>query len=152
MAATHFNGPVVSETGFQNGASSYESLITTKAIEATDNGKTFGLNLAAGFTVTLPALSEVTAGFSITFRVEIQPTTAYIITEDGTADTNTVVGVITTSTGHTTAAAFASDTPVTFLNFVATAGEVGDWATVSTNGTNWFVRGVCQIPTGITLA
>lgn len=145
MGITHFSGPITA------GAGSYESLITTKALDAEDSGKTFGLNLAGGFTVTLPALSKVNAGFRVSFRVEIQPTTAYIITEDGTADTNTVIGHVTTSTAETTASDFASDTPVTFVTFVATAAEAGDVAHFTTNGTNWFVEAVCTIPTGITL-
>ena len=145
MAITHFSGPLAV------GAGSYESLITTKALDADDNGKTFGLNLAGGFTVTLPALSKVTAGYTVKFRVEIQPTTAYIITEDGTADTNTVIGHVLPVTGQTSAGDFASDTPVTFINFVATAAEAGDIAIVTTNGTNWFVTAACTIPTGITL-
>jgi len=145
MAITHFSGPLAV------GAGSYESLITTKALDKDDNGKTFGLNLAGGFTVTLPALSEVAAGYTVKFRVEIQPTTAYIITEKAADDTNTVIGHVTTSTAQTSASDFASDTPTTFLNFVATAAEAGDTAIITTNGINWFVEAVCTIPTGITL-
>jgi len=145
MGATHFSGPL------NIGAGSYESLITTKSLDKEDSGKTFGLNLAGGFTVTLPALSSVTAGYTVKFRVETQPTTAYIITEKAADDTNTVIGHITTSTAQTSASYFASDTPATFVNFVATAAEAGDTVVITTNGTNWFVEGVCTIPTGITI-
>jgi hypothetical protein len=60
------------------GASSYERLITTRVLTNADSGKTFGLALAGGFTVTLPALATA-SGFRATFIVEISPTTAYII-------------------------------------------------------------------------
>ena len=145
MSNTHFSGPV------SVGAGSYESLITTKSLDSEDNGKTFGLNLAGGFTVTLPAVSTVNAGYTVKFRVEIQPTTAYIITENATSDTDIVIGHVTTSTAQTSASDFASDTTVTQVNFVATAAEAGDTCVITTNGTNWFVEAVCTIPTGITL-
>jgi len=145
MSATHFSGPVAV------GGGSYESLITTRALTKNDNGKTFGLNLAGGFTVTLPDIATVSAGYTVKFRVETQPTTAYIITENATFDTDILIGHVTTSTAQTSASDFASDTTVTQINFVATAAEAGDTAIVTTNGTNWFVEAVCTIPTGITL-
>lgn len=144
MSNTHFSGPV------SIGAGSYESLITTKALDSEDNGKTFGLNLAGGFTVTLPAVANVNAGWKVRFRVEIAPTTAYIITEKASADTNIILGSINTSTGQTAAADFETS-GATFVNFVATAAAVGDWVTVETNGTNWFAYGQCTIVTGITI-
>ncbi len=145
MAITNFSGPIAV------GAGSYESLITTKSLDAKDNGKTFGLNLAGGFTVTLPALSDVNAGFKVRFRVEITPTTAYIITEKASADTDTILGSINTSTGQTSAADFEAS-GATFVTFVVSSGAVvGDWVTLETNGTNWFAYGQCTVPAGITI-
>ena len=145
MGNTHFSGPV------SVGAASYESLITTKSITEKDNGKTFGLNLAGGFTVTLPDISTVGAGFKIKFRVEIAPTTAYIITENTATETNKIVGSINTSTGQTTAAAFEA-TGATLITFVVSSGAViGDWVSIETNGTFWFVYGQCTVPAAITI-
>jgi len=140
----HTQGPIAV------GAGSYESLITTKSLDADDNGKTFGLNLVGGFTVTLPAVADVTAGWKVRFRVEISPTTAYIITEKASADTNIVLGSINTSTGQTSPADFEAS-GATFVNFVASAAVVGDWVTIETNGTNWFAYGQCTVVTGITI-
>ena len=139
MAATHFSGPVVSTNGFQAGASSYESIITTKALVAADDGKTFGLNLAGGFTVTLPSVTDgvATAGMTFTFRVETDPTTAYIITE-GTSDANIIVGGFS-SAELTDAAVAASTTGATNINFVASSSIGGDTVTLTCNGTNWFI-------------
>ncbi len=144
MAISHISGPLAI------GADSYESLITTKSLDKEDNGKTFGLNLAGGFTVTLPSLSDVEAGWKVRFRVETNPTTAYIITENGADDTNKVLGSINTSTGQTAAADFEVS-GATFINFIATAAKVGDWVTVETNGTNWFAYGQCTVVAGITI-
>jgi len=144
MSNTHFSGPV------SIGAGSYESLITTKALDIKDNGKTFGLNLVGGFTITLPAVATVNAGWKARFRVEIAPTTAYIITEKAADDTNIIVGSINTSTGQTAAASF-NTSGATFVNFVANAAKAGDWVTIETNGTNWFAYGQCTIVTGITI-
>jgi len=144
MANTHFSGPI------SVGAGSYESLITTKTLDAQDNGKTFGLNLAGGFTVTLPAVANVKAGWKVRFRVETNPTTAYIITENAAADTNILIGSINTSTGQTAAASFNAS-GATFVNFVASAAVLGDWVTVETNGTKWYAYGQCTVVTGITI-
>lgn len=144
MSISHISGPLAI------GGDSYESLITTKALDSEDNGKTFGLNLVGGFTITLPAVATVDAGFKVRFRVEINPTTAYIITEKAADDTNIILGSINTSTGQTTAADFEV-TGATFVTFVANVALVGDWVTIETNGIKWFVYGQTTVPAGITI-
>jgi len=144
MSITHFSGPVAV------GQDSYESLIATKVLDKDDNGKTFGLNLAGGFTVTLPAVATVNAGWKARFRVETNPTTAYIITEKAVDDANIILGSINTSTGQTTAADFEVS-GATFVTFVAGVALVSDWVTIETNGINWFVYGQTTVPTGITI-
>ena len=145
MANTHFSGPV------SVGPGQVESLITTKSLDKEDNGKTFFLNLAGGFTVTLPALATVDAGWKVKIVVGITPTTAYIITENAASDTNTIVGCMTASTGQTNAAAFSA-TGVTFITFVVSSGAVkGDWVEITTDGTNWYATGCSTVPAGITM-
>jgi len=144
MAISHTSGPLAVGQG------SYESLITTKALDKDDNGKTFGLNLAGGFTITLPAIATVNAGWKTRFRVETNPTTAYIITEKAADDTNIILGSINTSTGQTSAADFEVS-GATFVTFVASVALVGDWVTIETNGTNWFVYGQGTVPAAITI-
>lgn len=144
MSNTHFSGPL------SIGSGSYESLITTKQLDSEDNGKTFGLNLAGGFTITLPAIATVKAGWVARFRVETSPTTAYIITENATADTNIILGSFTTSTGTTVAADFEV-TGATFITFVANTALVGDYVSIETDGTNWFVYGQSTVPAALTI-
>ena len=128
----------------------YQSLITTASIEKEDHGKTFGLNLAGGFTVTLPTAAQAGAGWKVTFRVETNPTTAYIITEDTGTDTNVLTGGIhelevDTSNDGPRSAAF------TQVNFVANLAVLGDYIDVECNGTRFFVRGMTNVDGGITL-
>lgn len=144
MAATHFSGPVAV------GAGSYESLITTETLTSDDHGKTFGLNLAGGFTVTLPAVSTVNAGFEVMFRVETAPTTAYIITENTASDTNILTGGFS-SAELTDAAVAAYSAAFTQVNLVASQAVVGDWVKITTNGTRYFVSGHTNVQAGVTV-
>lgn len=122
-------------------------LITTKAVEATDNNKIFFLDLVGGFTVTMPALSEVFSGWQCKFLVKTAPTTAYIITEDDTDKvvTNSDTGVVLTATDS------PASTGHTFYNFVASQAIVGDWCVWETNGVNWFVYGRSNVFAGLTV-
>ena len=131
--------------GFDN----YESLAAAKTLTKEDNGKTFGLNLAGGFTATLPAHSTISPGYKVRFRVETAPTTAYIVAA-ATADVDTIVGGVNTCTAQTTAADFET-AGADQVNFVASQAVVGDWIEIESNGTNWFVEGNCSVPAGITL-
>ncbi len=128
----------------------YLSLITTKSVESSDHGTVFGLNLSGGFTVTLPKISEVTAGWYCFFRVETAPGTAYIITEDTTADTNVLTGGFS-SAELTDAAVAAYSASFTQVNFVASSAVVGDWVKVSTNGTRFYIEGHSNVQAGVTV-
>lgn len=142
---THFGGPV----GYGTGA--YESLITTKTVDARlDNGKTFGLNLAGGFTVTLPSIADAGAGFRVSFRVEIAPSTAYIITELASADTNVLTSHVN-ELKHATQSAGPYNAAHTFFNFVAAVAVVGDYVDISCNGTRFYCRGETDADGGVTL-
>ena len=133
-----------------NYAYGYESLITTKAVEETDNGVTFGLNLVGGFTVTLPTIAQAGAGWKVKFRVETAPTTAYIITEDTGTDTNVLTGGFS-SAELTDAAVAAYSAAFTQINFVANLAVVGDWCTIECNGTRFYVTGHSNVQAGVTV-
>jgi len=132
------------------GAKEYESLITTKSLTSEDNGKIFGLNLAGGFTVTLPSVAEAKSGWKARFRVETAPTTAYIVTEKASDDTNIITGGF--SSGELTDAAVAAySAAFTQVNMVASAAVVGDWFTITCNGTRFYVEGHTNVQAGVTL-
>lgn len=118
-------------------------LTAAKTLTEADNGKTFFLNAAGGFTVTLPA--NRLAGFRCKFIVKTAPTTAYVISA-ATADT--IVGsVVTPATG-------AADTETTAgadeINFVASTAVIGDFIDIISDGTLIYAYGVCSAAGGIT--
>ena len=121
---------------------SYETLITTKAIEAEDSGKTFFLNLAAGFTITLPVPA---LGLKFRFVVKLAPTGAnYIILTDSVA--NLINGAVYSSEAAAVIVASAADT----INFVANLALPGDYVALESDGTSWFISGGCFVQDGIT--
>ena len=129
--------------GDLNVNTSWETLTAARTITDADNGKTFVLNLAAGFDVTLPSTS---AGLTIYFIVGTAPTTAYTITA-GTADT--MAGSILSSSGAAEDTEGAATGDV--LNFVANTALVGDRATVSVYNGKAYVVGVCSAAGGMTI-
>lgn len=131
MAATHFNGPVVSEKGFQNGASAVEAITAGKTLTSADNGKTFILSDAASGDITLPAVAtnagfkcKVICGFAIT-------SASAVISAEGD-----------NMEGAMMVASTVVDVPnVDQINFIQSAENIGDWVTVASDGTYWYVDG-----------
>lgn len=105
-----------------------EAIVAARTLTAADNGKTFTLALATGFTVTLPA--NATVGFKCTFLVAIAPTTAYIIAA-ATADTMAGSCFDISGGATDTETAFSGDQ----LNFVANTSVIGDRAEIFIDGT-----------------
>jgi len=118
---------------------SYESLTGTRVLTLDDGGKTFGLNLAGGFTTTLPLISTLPPNWSVEFFVETVNSGDYIIAANAT-DADKMAGHVLSSSGG------AEDTEGTAtgdqINLLAAAGvtKVGDWVKVRTNGISWFAR------------
>lgn len=125
------------------------TLAAAKTLIPADGGKTFLLNLVDGFTVTLPAMADVKAGWSVTCKVKTAPTTAYIVAAV-TADADTIVGHFDTATGHTTAGDIES-TGGDQVNFVASQAVAGDYVDFSTDGDVWYVHGSSSVPAGLTI-
>ncbi len=139
-AGTGTTEVILQEAG---GASSYERLITTRVLTAADSGKTFGLALAGGFTVTLP---ELAAGLYFRFVVEVAPTTAYII---ASAENDNLAGSVYESSGGAgdTETAFTADQ----INFVANVAVIGDQADIASVGTaGWAGRAFVSAAGGAT--
>jgi len=119
-----------------------EVVTTTNVITSDETGKTFYLNLAGGFTSTLPAPS---VGLKFKFIVQTAPTTAYIITTN--AGANILFGTFIDIVGELTYFS-AQDT----LNFVASTSVVGDRLEVESDGTNWFCKAISGADGGITVS
>ncbi len=128
------------------GASSYERLITTRVLTAADTGKTFGLALAGGFTVTLPALA---AGLYFKFIIEVSPTTAYIIAS-AEGDNISLVGAAADGNAVViNSAGFSADQ----VNLVANLAIIGDKVDISSVGTaGWAASALVGVGAGVTIS
>lgn len=122
---------------------SSESVITTKTITAAESGSTFILNLAAGFVTTLPAPS---AGLKYKFIVGTAPTGSYTIVTNASA--NVIHGQIASAedAAGSVSTTAASDT----ISFVLNLAIIGDYCEVISDGTSWFVSGLCNVQDGMT--
>jgi len=131
MSASHWSGPVVSENGFQNGASSVVAITAGKTLTSADNGKTFILSDAASGDITLPAVAS-SAGFKIKVICGFAITSASAVIS---AEGDNMEGAMMV------ASTVVDVDNVDQINFVQTAENIGDWVTVTGDGTYWYVDG-----------
>lgn len=126
------------------GASLTETLAAARVLVAADSGKTFFLNLAGGFTVTLPVL---TAGFNAKFFVKTAPTTDYVIATNA-ADVDKMVGSVHSSQ------ATSADTETTAgadqFNFIANQAVIGDYFEIACDGALWYGKALVALTAGAT--
>ena len=121
-----------------------EAVTTTNIIAASENGTRFVLNSATGFVSTLPVPA---AGLEFWFYIgATAPTTSHTIVTNASA--NIIEGSIGTPETPTTAVscAAAADT----ISFIANKAVRGDFAHVWSDGTNWFLNGMCFVQDGMT--
>ena len=72
-----------------------QSLTADYAAIASDSGKHFYLNAAAGLTLTLPAIADAQEGWNCTVTVATVTTSNnYIITEKTASDTNKILSLM----------------------------------------------------------
>jgi hypothetical protein len=114
-----------------------------KTLTAADSGVTQFLDLAGGFTVTLPALK---LGLRFTFVVKTAPTTAYII---ASATADNIIGWPSNIGGADSVADGNAAGDV--LNFVANVALAGDMAEFFCDGTSWHVRAHAKAINAITI-
>lgn len=120
------------------------SLTAATTLTRRDSGKTFFLNLAGGFTVTLPA-GEL--GMNFTFYVATAPTTAYILLS---AAADTMIGYpVASSGGDETSNGNAAGDQV---NFVANTALPSDRVHLFHDGTSWMVTANCKATGAITIS
>lgn len=119
------------------------TLTGAATLDVSDSGALILLNLAGGFTVTLPAPAT---GLTFDFLVVTAPTTAYIILSN---PTDIIIGHVLSSSGG------AEDTEATaggdVVNFVANTAVIGDRLHLVSDGTYWYARGTCAAAGGITI-
>ena len=113
-----------------------ESLTVATTLDNEDSGKIFMLNLAAGFTVTLPAPEDAPSGWNATFVVGTSPTGNYVITS-GSADILAVGSTNQDAGGDGPSSAGTKDTNI---NFIASQSLVGDRVFIFTDGTSYYAN------------
>jgi len=102
---------------------------TTHNLEVGDSGKTYLVHCTRARTINLPA---ATAGVSFKFIVTDSTSASTINAESGV-----IQGVFTDDNDSTN----VSDT--TTIN-IGTSAAVGDWLSLVSDGTNWYLSGQCQ--------
>ena len=123
-----------------------EVLTAARVLSAEDHGKTFFLNLAGGFAVTLPA-PEV--GLKFYFVVKTAPTTAYTVITNASA--NIMLGHCLTSEVTNAAVADSEISGGDTFSFVANQAVVGDRAVFLCDGTKWYVMASSKSQAGLTI-
>lgn len=122
--------------------SDFESVTATNVIAASESGRTFYLNAAAGFVSTLPA---PVAGMRFTFIVGTAPTGgAYTVVTNGSA--NIIRGNANSVAGDAGDSGATDDT----INFVANQSAAGDKVELHSDGTNWFAYAITRVAAGVT--
>lgn len=138
----HTSGPVAA------GPDSYVSVTGAKVITAADNGKTFGLNAAAGAAITLPSVAVMKAGFKCRFRVE----TAFATSDWVITATAAIIRGGVNELEVDTADDGPSTTAGTTITFELGFETVGDYIDLECNGTNIYVNGQTVLDGGISFA
>ena len=120
---------------------------------ATDSGKIFFLDAAAGLTLTLPAVADAQEGWTCRVYVSTNiSSNTGVITEKTSADTNIIVtnGIVELEVDTGTDGLYnAGHTTISFADGVAVKG---DWVDLLCDGTNWYAKGATNADGGATLA
>jgi hypothetical protein len=124
----------------------YEDLTAASTLDSTDCGSTKFLNAATEFATTLPSPS---AGCSITFFVKAAPASAsYTVVTASSA--NILIGGINeleVDTGDDGPYDADGDT----ITFVDGVSVVGDYVTLFSDGTSWYLHGQANADGGVTV-
>lgn len=116
-----------------------EDLTAASSLTAADSGKVFMLNLAGGFTTTLPASTSITAGWNCRFIVKATNSAPYVITENTAVDTDILFtnAIERTLTGNAQSMLYTAGH--TTAEFRAGPAIKGDSCTVFFDGTNFYI-------------
>ncbi len=126
-----------------------EILVDDRVGLAADNGKTFFMNHATEFDITLPLLSTVVKGWHCKVIIGLTPSGAnYRVLEHGSDSGKILCNGINESETDTGDNAEYNATGTT-LTSVGGTGVLGDWVEIHTNGLFWFVRGHAAADGGI---
>ena len=125
-------------------ASDTEAVTTTNVITAAESGTRFVLNSATAFVSTLPTPA---AGLEYWFYIgATEPTTSHTVVTASSA--NIIVGNVVSPEDALGSVATVTDADT--ITFVANLAVHGDYVHVWSDGTNWYLDGMCKVQDGIT--
>jgi len=123
------------------GTSAIEVLAAAKTLTAADNGKTFYLNVATGVAITLP---DAAVGLKYKFVHGATAVTSNGHVISATDDDGDNIKGTTIVNGSE-----VSTTGADVITMTANAAIPGDWVSIESDGTNWYVTGQAAAATGI---
>ena len=115
-------------------------LAEARTLTDSDSGKTYFLNLAAGFTITLPSPR---GGINFKFIVKTAPTGNYVITTK--ASSAIIRGQVITNDQNTGHDPNFETSGVSNVKLLANLSKVGDSVELESDGTYWYATGFCSI-------
>lgn len=124
-----------------------EVLSAATTLTAADYGKTFFLNAATEFATTLP---PVALGARLKFVCANAPESASFTIVTPSSD-NLIYGAIVSSADAGGSASATAGTAGDTITFVDGQAALGDFVELESDGTNWYVYGVCGDEDGITI-
>ena len=121
-----------------------EAIVAANTITAAESGTRYVLNVAAAKIQTLPTPA---AGLEYWFYVgATEPTGTHTVVTASSA--NIIVGNV--GSPEDAAGSVATVTDADTISFVASKAVHGDFAHVWSDGTNWYLDGMCKVQDGIT--
>ena len=137
---------------FFNTRENVHSLTANYQALATDSGKKFVFNAAAGLTLTLPAVADAQEGWncSVYIGTNISSNTG-VITEKTASDTDVIIAQIV-ELETDTADDGPSSTGCTTITFANALDTVGDNVHIFCDGSKYYVTGTTKLDGAITLA
>ena len=123
-----------------------ETIAAAKTLTNEDSGKTFFVEQASAYEITLPLMSAIEAGWNVTFVLSSVDTNKVTIANNTAEDT--IVGGVAGADGG---AATHAETAVDEVVFISGA-VLGDRCTIVSNGTNYFVSGFANDAAHITVS
>ena len=112
-----------------------EDIAAAKTLVKDDAGKTFFINQASAYEITLPLMATISSGWNVTFILGTVAANAVTIANNTAEDT--IVGGVAGADGG---AATHAETAVDEIVFISGA-VLGDQCNIVSNGTNYFVTG-----------
>jgi len=122
----------------------YGTLTAASTLAYTDCGTTYTLNSATEFATTLPS---PIAGCYFKFIVKAAPSSAsYTVVTASSA--NIIEGQVASAEDAAGSVVTAADSDT--VTFVDSKAIKGDYVEMISDGTNWYVSGLCNVQDGIT--